>query len=139
MDILERIRQTSKHLFVYLCVVCFGIRPGAAAAASRTVGPGQVVGMGEDWVLDADDVLEVNGTADRPCRIDADARQLRSAPGWHGRVRITHCEVRGLGSAKLPALDLAAHGDGDRIVIEDSEFLACGAIHLPNHDASGTV
>jgi hypothetical protein len=115
------------------------LMPGHVVAGSRTVGPGQVVGMGEDWVLNGDDVLEVNGTADRPCRIDADARQLRSAPGWHGRVRIAHCEFRGLGSAKLPALDLAAHGDGDRIVIEDSEFFACGAIHLANHDESGTV
>jgi hypothetical protein len=37
--------------------------PGPVAAGSRTIEPGQVVGMGEDWVLDGDDVLETNRTA----------------------------------------------------------------------------
>src|SRR4029077_854031 len=32
-----------------------------------------------------------------------------------------------------------AQGQGDRIVIENSEFHACGAVHLTNHDESGTV
>lgn len=108
-------------------------------AASRIVKAGQVVGISEDLVLSGDDVLEVHGTADRPCRLDANAQQIRSAPGWRGHVKIAHCEFRSLGTAKKPALDLTAIGDGDRIVIEHSHFHACGAVHLRNEGDSGTI
>src|SRR5262249_43299890 len=53
--------------------------------------------------------------------------------------KVSHCEFRGLGSATRSALNLAARGDGDRIIIENSEFHACGAIHLANHGESATV
>lgn len=111
----------------------------SASAASRTLTPGQVLGMGEDMVLAGDDVLEVNGTAEKPCRIDANCQQIKTAPDWRGRIKVSHCEFRGLGTAKLPALDVTARGKGDRIVIENSEFHACGAVHLANVEDSGTV
>jgi hypothetical protein len=101
--------------------------------------PGQVLGISEDLLLAGDDVLEVNGTAQKPCRIDANCQQIRTTPDWRGRIKVTHCEFRGLGTAKKPALDITAHGSGDRIVIENSEFHACGAVHLSNADQSGTI
>jgi hypothetical protein len=113
--------------------------PAPASAASRTLQPGQVLGISEDLVLSGDDVLDVRGTAEKPCRIDANCQQIRTAPDWTGRVRVSHCEFRGLGSAKKPALDLTATADGDRIVIERSSFHACGAIHLTNDGTSATV
>jgi hypothetical protein len=113
--------------------------PLPASAASRIINAGQIVGIGEDIVLAGDDVLEVNGTADKPCRLDADTRQIRSVPGWRGHVKIRHCDLRGFGSTKLPAIDLTAIGDGDRIIFEDCRFLACGAVHLANDGNSGTI
>src|SRR4051812_35132678 len=86
-----------------------------ASAASRIISAGQTVGIGEEIVLAGDDVLEVNGTADKPCRLDANTQQIRSAPGWRGHVKIRHCELRSFGSAKKSAIDLVADGDGDRI------------------------
>src|SRR5437879_2599081 len=89
-----------------------------AAAGPRTLKAGQVLSVSEDIVLKGDDVLEVQGTADKPCRLDGNCQQIRTSGDWKGRVHITYCEFRGLGSAKLPALDLTAAGDGDQIVIE---------------------
>jgi hypothetical protein len=109
-----------------------------AKAASRSLTAGQVFGMSEDLVLTGDDVLEVAGTADKHCRIDANGGQIRTTGDWTGRIKVRYCEFRGLGSAKVPALDITARGTGNAIAIEDSEFHACGAIHLANEGESGT-
>jgi hypothetical protein len=111
----------------------------SAAAASRTLKAGQVMGMSEDLVLSGDDVLEVEGTPDKHCRIDANAQQIRTTADWKGQIRVRYCEFRSLGSAKTPALDITAHGAGDDIVIENSEFHACGAVHLSNEGESATI
>jgi hypothetical protein len=113
--------------------------PAQGSATSRTLKAGQVLGVGEDIVLTGDDVLEVQGTAAKPCRIDGNGQQIRTSRDWRGRVKVTWCEFRGLGSARKPALDLTAAGDGDQIVIEHSTFHACGAIHLANEGNSATL
>src|SRR5262249_496263 len=113
--------------------------PASGMAASRTLGPGQVLAVSGDLILSGDDVLVVNGTAEKPCRIDANAQQIRTPPAWQGPITLNHCEFRSLGTAKLPGLDIVAHGKGDKIVIENSEFIACGAVHLSNQDESGTI
>src|SRR5262245_32687750 len=118
---------------------CWWLFPvGEAAAASRTLKPGQVLGISENLVLSGDDVLVVGGTAQKPCRIDGNGQQIKTAPGWCGHIKIRYCEFRGLGNSRTPALDLTASGAGDRIVIENSEFHACGAVHLENEDNSST-
>src|SRR5258705_12531305 len=86
-----------------------------------------------------DDTLEVRGTADTHCRIDGNCQQIKTSADWRGWIKVNYCEFRGLGSSKLPALDLTAFGTGDRIIIENSEFHACGAIHLVNQENSATV
>ena len=118
---------------------CLGLLAVPATAASRTLKAGQVLGVSEDLVLTGDDVLDIQGTADKPCRLDGNGQQIRARGDWKGSVRIVYCEFRSLGSAKLPALDLSAAGDGDRIVIEHSSFHACGAVHLANEGTSATV
>jgi hypothetical protein len=123
-------------LLVAACCLC---PAWAGAAASRTLQPGHVLGISESIVLSGDDVLEVNGTAEKHCRIDANGQQIRTAANWRGRIKVNYCEFRGLGSSKVAALDVTAGGEGDRVVIENSTFHACGAIHLSNTGDSGTV
>lgn len=112
---------------------------GLAQAASRTIQAGQIVGISEDIVLSGDDVFEVLGTAERPCRLDANGQQIRTSGEWRGHVKIQHCELRAFGSAKLPAIDLTAAGSGEQIVIEHTAFLSSGAIHIVNEGQSATV
>ena len=120
------------------CCLCL-LLPGPGRTASRTLKAGEVLGVSEDLVLSGDDVLEVRGTAERPCRLDGNGGQVRSLPGWRGHVKVAHCEFRGLGSARKAALDLTAAGAGDRIVVEHSVFHACGAVHLANEGSAATV
>jgi hypothetical protein len=119
--------------------ICWALVAPQARSASRTLKAGDVLGIGENLILSGDDVLDVRGTAEKPCRIDANCQQIKTTPDWRGWIKVSHCEFRSLGSAKLPALDLTAYGDGDQIVIENSEFHACGAIHLTNNENSGTI
>ena len=62
--------------------------PTTASAASRIIHAGQVVGVSEDIVLSGDDVLEVQGTAEKPCRLDANGQQIRTRADWQGRIKI---------------------------------------------------
>jgi hypothetical protein len=126
-------------LFRILAAACCLLLPAEGLAASRTLKAGEVLGISEDMVLAGEDVLEVRGTAEKPCRLDANGQQIRTAPGWKGWVKVAYCEFRSLGSAKKPALDLAAVANGDRIVIEHSAFHACGAVHFTNDGTSATV
>jgi hypothetical protein len=110
-----------------------------AVAASKTIGPGQAVGVSENIVLSGEDVLEINGTAERPCRLDANNQQIKTTGDWTGRIIIRHCEFRCMGTAKVPCIDVTAKGDGDAIVIENSMFHSCGAVHIANQGNSATV
>src|SRR5437016_3868761 len=96
---------------VLVATCCFALLPGSGEAASRILKAGQVLGVSEDLVLTGDDVLEVNGTAEKPCRIDANGQQIRTTPNWKGHIRVRHCEFRSLGTATKPALDIVAGGD----------------------------
>jgi hypothetical protein len=129
--------MSTVRLLLIGCCFCGSL--DRAWAISRTLKAGEVLGISGDLVLTGDDVLEVRGTADKHCRIDGNCQQIRTAGDWRGSIKVRYCEFRGLGSAKIPALDIAAQGDGERILIENSEFHACGAIHLANHGKSATV
>jgi hypothetical protein len=132
--------KTSTPIQLLLAAACLYLLPaGDAAAGSRTLKSGEIVGISEDLVLSGDEVLEVNGTAEKHCRLDGNCQQIKTTADWRGHIKISYCEFRGLGSAKTPALDLTANGDGDKILIENSEFHACGAVHLTNNDTSATV
>src|SRR5262249_9088285 len=115
------------------------LSPSSAPAASRTLKAGDVLPISEDFILAGGDVLEINGTPEKRCRIDATGQTIRTAADWSGRIKISHCDFRGLGSATHPALDLAARGEGAQIVIEYGDFHGSGAIHIANLGQSATI
>ncbi|OAI45211.1 hypothetical protein AYO44_13055 [Planctomycetaceae bacterium SCGC AG-212-F19] len=126
-------------LFAFVVVVGIAaLAEGEASAGSRTLKPGERWGIAEDFVLSGEDVLEINGTAEKPCRVDGNGNGFKTSGKWTGRIKITHCEIRGLGSATRPVFDLTASGDGDQVVIEHCDFHACGAIHIANAEKSST-
>jgi len=128
--------RTSTHR----CLCCFLLLlPASAEAASRTIKAGQIVGISEDIVLSGEDVFEVLGTAERPCRLDANGQQIRTSGDWRGHVKLQHCELRAFGSATRPAIDLTAAGSGEQVVIEHTALLSSGAIHINNAGESATV
>ena len=61
---------------------------------------------------------------------------IRTAKDFKGKVTLEYCELRSVGTAKVPALDLTAAGDGEQIVIDHCDFHACGPINLTNEGNS---
>jgi hypothetical protein len=124
------------------------LAPGTVAyAASHVLEAGQTLNLKEDLVLTGDDVLDVRGTADKPCTIVGDNHQIRSDGKWTGSVKIRHCALRKLGAApkladdgqrlarEFPALDLKVAGAGS-IVIEQCSFDESSSIHVQTDDKS---
>jgi hypothetical protein len=123
-----------------VCLSCLPfLRPASVQAASRTLKAGEVLPISEEFVLSGDDVLEINGTAEKRCRIDANGQSIKTSGKWTGRIKITHCDFRSLGSAVNPALDITAGGEGNQVIIEHGDFHACGAVHIVNAGQSATV
>ena len=117
------------HLVRLALLLCL-LLSGPGQAASRTIKPGQVLGVSEDIVLSGDDVLEVRGTAHSPAASTATAsRSARAVTGRAGS-RSRTANSADWEAPAMPALDVTAGGDGDQIVIEHRDFHACGAIHL---------
>jgi hypothetical protein len=116
-------------------------------AGTKAIGAGETLQLQEDLVLAGDDVLEIKGTADRPCTLIGNQHRIRSDAKWTGSLKIAHCTIQKLGEpAKragngqitgpgAAAFDLKATGKGG-IVIEHCTFDACAAIHLQNDDVS---
>ena len=137
---LGRRRPPCAFAFRYLAItLAFLLTSPPSPAASRILKPGERTGIAEDFVLSGDDVLEINGTAEKPCRIDGNSNVFKTSGKWTGRIKITHCEIRGFGSATKPVFDITAAGEGDKVVIENCDFHACGAIHIANTEKSATV
>jgi hypothetical protein len=119
--------------------VCLALLPASSPAASRTLKPGERLAISEEFVLSGDDVLEINGTAEKPCRMDGNGQTIKTSGKWTGRIKITHCEIRGMGSSTRPVFDITTTGEGDKFIIENCDFHACGAIHIANTENSGSV
>src|SRR5262249_9209641 len=61
---VPRPRRTGVQSFIAVVTFCL-LLPQSASAASRKLSPGQILEISEDLVLSGDDVLEVNGTAEK--------------------------------------------------------------------------
>lgn len=119
-------------------ILVMGIPP-AAPAASRILKAGQNLAIGEEFTLSGEDVLEVIGTPEQRCRIDANGQTIKTSNDWTGTIKIVHSDIRGLGKPNRLAFDVKTRDSGDRIVIEHCDFHACGAIHVSNEGQSATV
>jgi hypothetical protein len=122
-----------------LGILAAALFPAAAPATVHTVPAGETLTLKEDLVLSGDDVLEVQGTAAKRCTVVGNGHTIRTAGKWTGRVRILHCDCRGLGTATKPGLDLVAAGEGEQIVVGHAVFDACGPVRLNNAGNSATA
>lgn len=99
------------------------------ALGDTVVEAGQTLALTEDLVLAEGEVLEVRGTPDRRCTIIGNGHQIRTREKWTGRVKISSCDVRGLGTVKLPAFDLKASGSAD-VQLDHVAFEESGALWI---------
>jgi hypothetical protein len=134
-------------LLVSGCLLAFPTWP--TSAATHVVEAGKTHTLMEDLVLTGDDVLEVKGTAEKPCTIVGNNHRIHSEGKWSGSVKITHCTLRKLGArAKSPddqqrlgtethAFDLKAAGKGS-ITIEHCTFDESSSVQIQNDERSAT-
>jgi len=107
----------------------------ALAAGDTVIEAGQTLTLAEDRVLSGPDSLEVRGTPDRRCVIVGNGHSIRSDGRWTGRLKIRDCDVRGLGTARIHALDLKAE-DQAGILLDRCTFDGSSSISLRTDGAS---
>lgn len=121
--------------------------PPAARAAPLIIEAGQTHTLNEDVILDGGDVLEIRGTAEKPCVLVGNRHRIRSGNKWTGSLRFTHCTIRDLGALPRRTADNLVKGPGDSaldlkvagkgtIAIEHCTLDACSALHLHTDEAS---
>jgi hypothetical protein len=91
-------------------VILIGAAP--ACAESIVIAAGETHTLKGDLVLDGDDVLDIRGTADKPCTLDGKRHQICSGPKWTGAIKITHCTIRELGGLPKGNPDNLVAGPG---------------------------
>jgi hypothetical protein len=137
-----------RNLIVLLALALPGLGSAPAArAAPLIVEAGKTHTLHEDVVLNGDDVLEVRGTAEKPCVLVGNRHRIRLGGKWTGSLKITHCTIRNLGGLPRrtaddrvqgpgdPAFDLKVAGKGG-VVIEHCTLDACSALHLQTDEAA---
>jgi hypothetical protein len=107
----------------------------ALAAGDTVLEAGQTLTLTEDLVLSGSSSLEVRGTADRRCAIVGNGHAIRSDGKWTGRLKITECDVHGLGAPKVHAIDLKAEDRGE-IALDRCTFDGSSSISLRSDGAS---
>ena len=137
-----------RHRIIILSLALPWLGSAAAArAAGLIVEAGQTHTLHGDIVLNGDDVLEVRGTAEKPCVLVGNRHRIRTGGKWTGSLKITHCTIRDLGGLLRRTADNRVQGPGDpafdvkvagkgRIVIEHCTLDACSALHLQTDGAS---
>ncbi|HZE95910.1 MAG TPA: hypothetical protein VE981_02675 [Planctomycetota bacterium] len=105
------------------------------AAGDTVVEAGRTLTLAEDLVLQGADSLAVRGTAEQRCTIVGNGHSLRTGDQWTGKLRISFCDLKGLGSPKAPSIDARASGRAE-IALDGCDFDECGPIALRTDDAS---
>ncbi len=145
------VKHSHSHLLSLLGCCLFLITfPRAAHAVVHVVEAGQTHTLQDDLVLKGDDILQISGTAEKPCILVGSRHRIRTGPDWSGSLTVAHCTIRDLGG--LPkrtaegliggpgadAIDLKATKKG-RVTIEHCTFDACSAIRLQTEDNATAI
>ena len=107
----------------------------ALAAGDTVLEAGQTLTLTEDLVLSGAATIDVRGTADQRCVILGNGHAIRSDGKWTGRLKITGCDIRGLGAPKVHAIDVKAE-DHAEIALDRCTFDGSSSISLRNDGAS---
>ncbi|MBV8882247.1 MAG: hypothetical protein JO332_19985, partial [Planctomycetaceae bacterium] len=85
----------------------------ALAAGDTVLEAGQTLALTQDLVLSGSDSLDVRGTGNARCTIAGNGHSIRTTEQWTGRVRVSFCDLRGLGNVRAHALDTRGAGGSD--------------------------
>jgi hypothetical protein len=96
---------------------------------------GPVFNLTSDVVLSGSQTRTFAGTAANHCSINGNGFQIRAADGFTGSLIISNCDVRALGKANAPAIDVTVNGSGS-VQLTSNVFDSSGAVSLGANDQS---
>ncbi len=100
---------------------------------------GPVYSLSADVVLSGTQSMTYAGTASNHCTLNGNGFQIRAASGFTGSLNISYCDVRGLGTAGTPAIDVTANGSGS-VQLIGNVFENFGTVSIgANDQAQATV
>jgi hypothetical protein len=94
-----------------------------------SVSSGPVFNLTADVVLSGSQNSAYTGTPANHCVINGNGFQIRSASGFTGSLTISNCDIRGLGTATNPAIDVTVNGSGS-IQLTGNVFDSFGTVAI---------
>src|SRR5579862_4573075 len=109
----------------------------ALAGGDTVVEAGRTLTLAEDLVLSGGDSLDVRGSPEARCSIAGDGHSIRTADGWTGKIRITACDLRGLGAPGTHAIETRGTGHSE-LLLDGCRFDASSSLSIRT-DGSATA
>ena len=97
------------------------------------VSSGPVFNLTSDVVLSGSQNATYAGTPGNHCAINGNGFQIRSAAGFTGSLTISNCDIRGLGTATNPAINVTVNGSGS-VQLTGNVFDTFGTVSIGTND-----
>ena len=123
--ITAQITTTQSHIVTSAPVTVFVDNPLASS--------GPVFNLTSDFVLSGSQSTTFAGTASNHCAINGNGFQIRSAAGFTGSLNISYCDIRGLGTATNPGIDVTVNGSGS-VQLTGNVFDTFGTVSIGAND-----
>ncbi len=99
---------------------------------------GPVFNLTADVVLSGSQSVTYAGTALNRCSINGNGFQIRAAAGFTGSLNISNCDIRNLGAATVPGIDVTVNSSGS-VQLTGNVFETFGTIAVGANDQAQAV
>jgi hypothetical protein len=103
---------------------------GSAAAADTTVAPGQTLTLTADIVLSGTESFVAGMAGGARCTIDGATHSLVAAADWAGRIDISDCDLKNMGTAQVAGVNVMGTADGAIFHVQNTTFGVSGEIDI---------
>ncbi len=128
--ITAQITTTQNHTLTSAPVTIFVDNPSTSS--------GPVFNLTSDVVLSGSQNATYTGTTGNHCAIIGNGFQIRSGAGFTGSLTISNCDIRGLGTATNPSIDVTVNGSGS-IQLIGNVFDTFGTVSIGANDQAQAV
>ncbi len=112
--------------------------PVTVFVSNPVASSGPVFNLTSDVVLSGAQNASYAGSAANHCTINGNGFQIRSAAGFTGSLTINNCDIRGLGTARTPAIDVTANGSGS-IQLTGNTFDTFGTVSIGANNTAQAI
>ncbi|MBZ5673344.1 MAG: Ig-like domain-containing protein [Acidobacteriia bacterium] len=99
---------------------------------------GPVFNLTANVVLSGSQTTTYAGTPANHCAINGNGFQIRSVSGFTGSLNIRNCDIRGLGTATNPSIDVTVNGAGS-VQLTGNVFDTFGTVSIGTNDQAQAV